>query len=421
MRIRDVEAFWLHCPIPYEQQHVSDFGRLASFDMTLVRVTTEDGRVGHGEAKAAVGSAGVCAALVACIEQELRPQLIGQDARQIARLWEEMYSGSRAHYALDRGRAFPVLGRRGLTISAISGIDMALWDLLGQALDVPVMQLLGGACRDRMPAYASGGWADVDAIGAQLNGYVERGFKAVKMRVGVMDGDVATSVARVKAARAALGPNIGLMADAHGTWSVPEAKRFCAAVAGLRSQLGRGADQRRQPPRHRRGARQHAHPDRGRRERVHALRFPRPDRDRRGGCAPARPGDLRRDHRGRADRGAGGHAPARACAAHLGLGAFVYGWAAPGLRQPSRHYSGVLARCQPAAARSDRAADHLRQWVHLRADAARAGRNAARRISSSSFGWQGDEKHLNAEAQRVKDTEIWQLFLFLLSCFAPLR
>ena len=56
MRIRDVEAFWLHCPIPYEQQHVSDFGRLASFDMTLVRITTEDGRVGHGEAKAAVGS-----------------------------------------------------------------------------------------------------------------------------------------------------------------------------------------------------------------------------------------------------------------------------------------------------------------------------------------------------------------------------
>jgi D-galactarolactone cycloisomerase len=230
MRIRDVEAFWLHCPIPYDQQHISDFGRLASFDMTLVRVTTEDGCVGHGEAKAAVGSAGVCAALVTCVEQELRPQLIGQDARQIARLWEELYSGSRAHYALDRGRAFPVLGRRGLTIAAISGVDMALWDLLGQSLDVPVMQLLGGACRDSMPAYASGGWASVDAIGAQLGGYVERGFKAVKMRVGVMDGDVASSVARVKAARAALGPKIGLMADAHGTWSVPEAKRFCAAV-----------------------------------------------------------------------------------------------------------------------------------------------------------------------------------------------
>ena len=230
MNIRDVEAFWLHCPIPYERQHVSDFGRIASFDMTLVRVSTEDGLVGYGEAKAAVGSAGVCAALVSCIQHELRPLLIGQDARQITRLWEEMYNGSRAHYALAHGRAFPVLGRRGLNVAALSGIDMALWDVLGQSLGVPVVQLLGGACRAQMPAYASGGWAGVDGIGAQLGGYVERGFGAVKMRVGVMDGNVATSVARVRAAREALGPKIGLMVDAHGTWSVPEAKRFCREV-----------------------------------------------------------------------------------------------------------------------------------------------------------------------------------------------
>lgn len=231
MHIRDVEAFWLHCPIPFERQHVSDFGRIASFDMALVRVTTDDGRVGYGEAKASVGSAGVCAALVSCVEHELRPHLIGQDARQITRLWETMYSGPRGHYALAQGRVFPVLGRRGLTISAISGVDMALWDVLGQSLHVPVVQLLGGACRDRMPAYASGGWADEAGIGPQLLGYTARGFGAVKMRVGVMDGDVATSVARVCAAREALGPSIGLMVDAHGTWSVPEAKRFCRETA----------------------------------------------------------------------------------------------------------------------------------------------------------------------------------------------
>jgi D-galactarolactone cycloisomerase len=230
MRIRDVDATWLHCPIPYERQHVSDFGRLASFDMTLVRITTEDGLVGYGEAKAAVGSAGVCASLVTCIEQELRPMLIGQDARQISALWEQMYNGTRGHYALARGRAFPVLGRRGLTVSAISGVDMALWDLLGKSLDVPVVQLLGGACREHMPAYASGGWASVEGIGEQLSGYVAKGFRAVKMRVGVMDGTVATSIARVKAARSALGPEIGIMADAHGTYSVPEAKQFCRAL-----------------------------------------------------------------------------------------------------------------------------------------------------------------------------------------------
>ena len=61
----------------------------------------------------------------------------------------------------------------------------------------------------------------------QLAGYVDKGFNAVKMRVGVMDGDVATSVNRVRAARKALGPSIKLMVDAHGTYSVPEAKQFC--------------------------------------------------------------------------------------------------------------------------------------------------------------------------------------------------
>jgi L-alanine-DL-glutamate epimerase-like enolase superfamily enzyme len=230
MRIRDVEAFWLQCPIPPERQHVSDFGRITSFDMTLVRLTCDDGMVGYGEAKAAVGSAGVCAALVTTVLHELRPLLIGQDAQWITQLWQTMYNGSRAHYALDRGRAFPVLGRRGLTIAALSGVDMALWDLLGKRLQVPVVQLLGGACRKQLPAYASGGWADVNRIGDQLQSYVNQGFGAVKMRVGVMDGTVAASVARVRAARAALGPAIGLMVDAHGTYSVAEAKQFCRAL-----------------------------------------------------------------------------------------------------------------------------------------------------------------------------------------------
>src|SRR5829696_4938978 len=115
MRIVDVTAAWLRHPIPPEQQHVSDFGRLTTFDMTLVTVTTEEGLTGYGEAKAAVGSAGINGAVVASVEQELRPLLIGEDARQITRMWEVMYNGSRAHFALERGRGFPVLGRRGVT------------------------------------------------------------------------------------------------------------------------------------------------------------------------------------------------------------------------------------------------------------------------------------------------------------------
>jgi L-alanine-DL-glutamate epimerase-like enolase superfamily enzyme len=231
MRITDVRATWLRYPIPEDKQHVSDFGRLTTFDMALVEVVTDVGISGYGEAKAQVGSASDNHALVAMITQELKPLLLGRDPRQISALWETLYSGTRAHYALTRGRGFPVLGRRGLTISAISGIDMALWDILGKSLQVPVFQLLGGKCRDALPAYASGGWADATGIGAQLQGYIDQGgFRAVKMRVGVMDGDVATSAKRVQAARAALGPDIAIMVDAHGTFSVREAQRFARQV-----------------------------------------------------------------------------------------------------------------------------------------------------------------------------------------------
>jgi L-alanine-DL-glutamate epimerase-like enolase superfamily enzyme len=231
MKITDVKATWLRYPIPEDKQHVSDFGRATTFDMTLVEIMTDEGISGYGEAKAQVGSSSDNHGIVTMITRELKPMLIGRDPRQINALWEEIYNGVRAHYALTRGRGFPVLDRRGPTISAISGIDMALWDILGKSLGVPVYQLLGGRCRDKLPTYASGGWADAKGIGAQLQGYIDQGgFKAVKMRVGVMDGDVATSAERVQAARATLGPDIGIMVDAHGTFSVREAQRFARKV-----------------------------------------------------------------------------------------------------------------------------------------------------------------------------------------------
>jgi L-alanine-DL-glutamate epimerase-like enolase superfamily enzyme len=230
MIITNVEAFWLRCPIPAEKQHRSDYGLLTDFDMTLVVVTTETGLQGFGEAKAAVGSSGVCASIVSCIENELKPVLLGKNANNITGIWEHLYNGTRDHYALQRGRKFPILGRRGITVSAMSGIDTALWDLKGKALNVSVAELLGGSCREKMPAYASGGWANADNIGDQLLGYTSKGFSGVKMRVGIMDEKVSTSIARVRAAREALGEDIKLMADAHGTFSVPEAKQFCKGV-----------------------------------------------------------------------------------------------------------------------------------------------------------------------------------------------
>ena len=175
--------------------------------------------------------AGTNAALGTLVENELGPLLIGEDARDISRLWDVMYNGSRAHFAIDRGRVFPVLGRRGHLISALSGIDMALWDILGKSLGVPVWQLLGGKRKNSYPVYASGGWAPVELIVEELQTFIDKGnFKSVKMRVGSGDGSMAHSVARVRAARAGLAENIEIMCDAHGTFSVTEAKRFCREV-----------------------------------------------------------------------------------------------------------------------------------------------------------------------------------------------
>ena len=233
MKIQSIKAYWLRCPIPAGRQWRSDYGQLTHFDMTLVEVTDTDGHVGYGEAKAAVGATGACASIVTCIEHELAPQLEGLEAERINAVWEEVYSGSRAHYARDRGRVFPVLGNRGTTLSALSGIDTALWDLRGKRLGVPVVDLLGGACRDTMPCYASGGWADKDALGEQLKSYVDHGYRGVKMRVGVMDGTLHRTVDRVGEARHALGPDVDIMVDAHGTFNVPEARRFARQTEDL--------------------------------------------------------------------------------------------------------------------------------------------------------------------------------------------
>jgi L-alanine-DL-glutamate epimerase-like enolase superfamily enzyme len=230
MILKDVDAYWLSVPIPEKRQWRSDYGRLTDFDMCLVVITTDDGRQGIGEAKAAVGASGVCASIVSCILHEIKPLIIGKKVHDVNKIWEHIYNGTRDHYALSRGRTFPILGNRGTTISALSGIDTALWDLKGQDLNVPITTLLGGTCRSEMPAYASGGWADTDDIGQQLQSYCDKGFRAVKMRVGSMDKSVDHSIARVRTARESLGDDIKIMADAHGTFSVSEAKRFCKLI-----------------------------------------------------------------------------------------------------------------------------------------------------------------------------------------------
>ncbi len=231
MRIKSAQAWWVRIPIAASRQHRSDFGTLRTFDAAILRIETDDGLVGWGEGKNAAGSAGTYAALVHMLNHEVAPRLVGRDPADIVQIWEMLYNGVRHETASTSGHVMPELARRGISVAAISAVDIALWDILGKSLGQPVWRLLGGRKADRMPAYASGGWAPADAIGDQLRAYIDQGgFRAVKMRVGAMDGAPHVSAARVRAARAALGPDVQLMVDAHGTYTVADAKRFVRMV-----------------------------------------------------------------------------------------------------------------------------------------------------------------------------------------------
>ena len=231
MLIKRVQAWWVRVPIDTDRQHHSDFGQVSTFDAAIVRVETDDGIIGWGEGKNAAGSTGTYSALVHLINREVAPLLVGRDPRDINAIWEMLYNGERYELASAAGHAMPRLARRGLTVAAISAVDIALWDIFGKSLGEPVWRLLGGRKAERMPAYASGGWAPVETIGDQLKSYVEGGgFNAVKMRVGAIDGAPHLSAARVRAAREALGSGISLMVDAHGTYTVADAKRFANLV-----------------------------------------------------------------------------------------------------------------------------------------------------------------------------------------------
>jgi D-galactarolactone cycloisomerase len=220
MKITKVEAIQLSYPIPVDKQWRNDYGRIVKHDNIYVRVTTDEGVTGLG---AAYGSS---VAVKTIVEQELQPLLMGEDPTNTERLWEKMYTGSRLEPSLARGYALPEHDRRGSTLCAMAGVDIALWDLWGKILQQPIYKLLG-ASRTAVRAYASGGWAPGDAAEQEMAGYASKGFSAVKMRAEGRDGfTIAKSIHRIAAARRGIGPEVELMVDDHGSLDVSTAIRL---------------------------------------------------------------------------------------------------------------------------------------------------------------------------------------------------
>jgi len=220
MKITNVRAIPLSSPIPEERQHRTDLGTRVKSDSVLIQVETDEGLTGLG---ASLGSPPTVKAIV---EHDLAPALVGEDPMYSERLYEKMYNGSRWKPSLERGHSQPGDGRRGITMEAIAGVDIAVWDVKSQQLGVPVYVALGAA-RDTIRGYASGGWAPGDEAEQELAGYAAKGFDAVKMRVVGRDGfSIENTIRRVRAARRGIGPHVELMLDAHGSLDVSTATRL---------------------------------------------------------------------------------------------------------------------------------------------------------------------------------------------------
>jgi L-alanine-DL-glutamate epimerase-like enolase superfamily enzyme len=173
-------------------------------DTFIVRVTTDEDIVGIGEATSAPT---VLKAIVdlqgsQVAARGLRELLVGEDLTDIDRLWGRMYDYT------------SVYGLRGVTIHAISAIDIALWDVMGQATGKPVSTLLGGRHRERVRVYASALFPERrDEARAMVDGLVQSGFTAVKLGWGPLGRDVADDVKVVAEIRRDVGPAIDLMVD----------------------------------------------------------------------------------------------------------------------------------------------------------------------------------------------------------------
>ena len=195
------------CTARIPLDHVTAFATrsVSARDYGLVKVRSSDGVEGIGFCYAG-SSAG--ALVEKAIEELFCAKLIGQESTRTEGLWQEMFQESLLQ------------GRSGSVMRAISILDTALWDLNARSASLPLHRYLGGYAAEEVPAYASGGYylegKTPEKLAAEMAGYVELGFKAVKMKVGRLSPS--EEEARVRAAREAVGPDVLLTLDANNAW-----------------------------------------------------------------------------------------------------------------------------------------------------------------------------------------------------------
>ena len=209
LRIQELRAYPISFPIAPENSVQLGMGRAVKKDAVVVKVTTEGGLVGWGEAHHGKAHTAVAQRRV----DQLRQLAVGMDASDVVGVWDRIYWKQLASHGVGAGCAM-----------AMSGIDMALWDIRGKATGWPLYKLLGGSARP-VPAYAGGvslGFQDPSALIDEARPHVEAGYKAVKLRVG---DTPARDLARVAAVRQAFGDELVILVDANTGYDLADARR----------------------------------------------------------------------------------------------------------------------------------------------------------------------------------------------------
>jgi D-galactarolactone cycloisomerase len=213
MKITDVQTIRLRAPIPSEGQVFSRSGVRSTRSSTLIRVETDEGIHGLGSAS---GNGELIEFIIA---RALKPLLIGMDPTDIGTIWETAYV---------RG-GHKEFGTRGIGVVALSGVDVALWDILGKVRGVPLYELVGGKMRDKVPVYATALYPEQPTdVARRARNFAEQGFHGVKIKVGF---DLDQDVRIVRAVRQDLGKDFVVMTDANQGYTREVAIRAAQAFA----------------------------------------------------------------------------------------------------------------------------------------------------------------------------------------------
>ena len=218
LRIVDIEAFPTSFAVPAENRVSLGIGTAIKRDAVVVKVTTAGGLTGWGESHH--GRAHT--AIAKLIETTLRQLVVGMDAADVVGVWAKIYKMQLGSHGMGAG-----------TCLAMSGIDLALWDIRGQAAGMPLCKLLGGA-RKPVPAYAGGvslGYQEPAKLVEEARKSIEAGYKAVKLRVG---DSPPRDIERIRAVRKAFGDNLAILTDANTGYTVADARAAMPAMDELR-------------------------------------------------------------------------------------------------------------------------------------------------------------------------------------------